>query len=755
MSQFTINGITFEDDKDGLQHGLGVGGGRGRPKGSRNGYINPNAAYMKNYKVVGEVADPLNTGMQPQNPPRQRTMAPAPQSQGPTRRMTNKEVNTKTAVSNMRKNIPSVSVRPATSVQNGKNLLEKALGSVEKTANSAGWALNKAASDASKSADRLWNGYDVTKAEVAPDGRYHGIPNDQYVEEGHVDGLHDKINDTISGAGNFLRDNVVNPVEQAANSAGRALNKATSDAVKSADRLWNGYDVTKADVTPEGRYHGVPNDQHVEEGHVEGLRDKITDSLVGAGDTAKDWWNGLLDWGEAAWNDLSGAATSAIDTGKGWAKTGLDWVNKNILDPAGDWGSRALSDIGGWLGERAGDLDRWWNGTDREIPASKGVPAGLTNAYQQGTSDVQRTTEHTPGFRENAGQWLADRGEDLNRWLYGYETTPTGSPEDRAKRQAGESRHVNGLFDNIAEGWQNNVVQPLENLWVGNQTIRGDQNGATSVEGNPGLRDILFDGYAREQPVRGVPAGLTNAYQQGTPDTTRVERVPGLVEQAGNVWNEFTGNVGRGVQDVLDTASGYVQRQIINPVTGAVETYLIDPARNAVVAVGEAVRDYVVNPARGAAQQINQNIVQPAATALNDYVVQPASAAASSAADAAGRAAEATGNAAANEYQYLQGSGDSYSDFARRGNVPSSVVDGINRSAASNGRSYQENLETRAEIMQMLGTLSRNGVLSGNEIQRMYRNSQNSPDVLNSLYNEVLNAYMNATPRNSIRNSDR
>lgn len=39
-----------------LEHGLGVGGGRGRPKGSRNGFISPGAAYMKNYQIRGEKA---------------------------------------------------------------------------------------------------------------------------------------------------------------------------------------------------------------------------------------------------------------------------------------------------------------------------------------------------------------------------------------------------------------------------------------------------------------------------------------------------------------------------------------------------------------------------------------------------------------------------------------------------------------------------------------------------------------------------
>lgn len=54
MSQFKIKGIDYTDNS--LQHGLGKGSGRGRPKGSKNGQVMPGAAYMKGYEIVGQKA---------------------------------------------------------------------------------------------------------------------------------------------------------------------------------------------------------------------------------------------------------------------------------------------------------------------------------------------------------------------------------------------------------------------------------------------------------------------------------------------------------------------------------------------------------------------------------------------------------------------------------------------------------------------------------------------------------------------------
>lgn len=64
MSQFRIKGIDYPDDS--LEHGLGKGSGRGRPVGSKNGQVMPGAAYMKDYKIVGQkaVGDSLTPGAQ-------------------------------------------------------------------------------------------------------------------------------------------------------------------------------------------------------------------------------------------------------------------------------------------------------------------------------------------------------------------------------------------------------------------------------------------------------------------------------------------------------------------------------------------------------------------------------------------------------------------------------------------------------------------------------------------------------------------
>lgn len=672
MSQFTINGITFEDDKDSLQHGLGVGGGRGRPKGSRNGYINPNAAYMKNYQVVGEVADysdPLNTGKRPANPPRERTWAPSPQSPGPTRRITTKEAQKRLIDSFRKQGEYKAAQRPAASVQSGKTLMEK-----------------------------------VLKEQSLPEQTIQ----EQYLTE--------------------TKPIEVNPVETKPIETKTIENKPEQSE-------------------PQAKENSNP---------------------------LEDAWNGLLDWGKNAWNDLSTAATGAIDTGKGWAKDGLDWVNKNILDPAGDWGSQAISDVGNWIGDRGRELDRWWNGYDV-------TTSDVTDRYAP-------AEQHVNGFRENAGNWLGQAARDTGDFLgragnaigtvadrtwNGYTSGDEGDlirfyhPGLRDYYFGNNERGVSGAFTDPIGFANQQLIEPLLGKngideWTretGSRIGQGIQNAASTAGQWLGDRGQDLDRW-------------WNGYDTGTnPTETRIQgdikndaknrstHVPGFRENAATSINNTVEDAGRWLSDrgrdiaaLPQNASDFVQREIIDPVTGAARTYLIDPVTNTVVAVADAVRDNVVNPVRGAAQQINQNIVQPAVNAVNDNVVRPVVNAVS---EAATTAANAAGNASANEYQYLQGSGDSYSDFARRSGVPTSVVDSINRSAATNNRSYQENLETRAELMQMLGTLSRNGVLSGNEIQRMYSNSQNSPDVLNSLYNEVLNAYMNATPRNSIRNSDR
>ena len=67
-----------------MEHGLGVGGGRGRPKGSRNGYISPGAAYMKNYKIRGERAEGIDVpGAQMPQVPRMTPQPAQPKNQNP------------------------------------------------------------------------------------------------------------------------------------------------------------------------------------------------------------------------------------------------------------------------------------------------------------------------------------------------------------------------------------------------------------------------------------------------------------------------------------------------------------------------------------------------------------------------------------------------------------------------------------------------------------------------------------------------
>lgn len=529
-------------DNNNLEHGLGIGGGRGRPKGSRNGYINPNAAYMKNYEIQGEVADPLNTGLQPQNQQRQRTWAPAPQSNGPTRRMTNQEINTRKAAANNTARTATAS-RPATSVQGGKMLMEKLL-----------------------------------KEQIIPEETI----KEQYLTE-------DKPDDMVA----------------------KYLEKHPE------------YQPITANYQPPE------------------LNLKKPDPLA-------DAWNGLLDWGKNAWNDISEAATSAIDTGKGWAKSGLDWLNNNILDPASKWGSQAVSDVSNWIGDRGRDLDRWWNGYD-----SGNAPA--VQDRRHGVANDQYVQSHVNGFRENAGnaingavrsvgnfvngaardagQWIGDRAEDADRWWNGYDSGNAPAVQDRRHGVANDQhvqQHVNGFRENAANAI-NGAVRDAGNAV--NSAARSAGEFATRAANDVGqfvsdraqdavdlagttiqkvvdaagnIKDAVVDGYGNVigfletnvgEPVDRFLNGTTTYSGEYNPETgesvTTETHTPGFLENAGSFISALPGQAQAAAGEAIRT---------ITDAYGNVRKAVVDGAGNFVRWADNAVQDARI----GASGVINQ-----------------------------------------------------------------------------------------------------------------------------------------------------
>jgi len=718
MSQFTINGITFEDDKDSLQHGLGVGGGRGRPKGSRNGYINPNAAYMKGYEIKGEVAQPVlgaGNGIE------------RPNAMG-----AGSQIGRSSSVASR---VTRPTTAPRISVQSRRNSGGGSGGSTTRNNTVAGAARNATVNNMVADIDNVGN------LEGSNDSK-------------RVGSLGSSSNPAASVQnGKSFLEKALGATEQAVANFGDSVN----DTLHTVDQWWNGSQKEGTDV------YGSPEKRAArQEGHTQGVRkaadeflgntrETIEETLEGAGDTAKEWWEGFLNWGEQAWKDVSKAATSAIDTGKGWAKSGFDWVNNNIINPVGKWGETAVSDVGNWIGERGRDLDRWWNGYE----AQKSDLYGSPENRERRQSGVQEG-DHVNGFRENAanwldqagrdigrtatdvgnwigdrgrdiaavpgqvGNWFDERGQDFNRWWNGYDVAPTGDPDARARRQAGETDHVNGVRENAA-----NLL---------------DQAGR-DIAAVPGQVGTWFDERGQD----------FNRWWNGTGEDRYVQ--VGTNEN-GPIYERQTDNGVRGqIADLPQNAANYVQRQMIDPVTNTVKTYLIDPVTNTAVAVGDFATNFandvhnnVINPVRGAAQRLNQNVIQPAAKWTNENVIQPAAKWTNE------NVVQPVAEAADREYRYVQNSGDDASNRARETGVPANVVDGINREAANNGSSYQENLDTRSDMMSMLSVLRRNGSLSESEIQRMYANAQNSSNPLNSMYNDVLNAFYNQQqPRNYVR----
>jgi hypothetical protein len=537
MSQFTINGITFEDDKDSLQHGLGVGGGRGRPKGSRNGYINPNAAYMKGYEIKGEVAQPVlgaGNGIE------------RPNAMG-----AGSQIGRSSSIASR---VTKPTSAPRISVQSRRNSGGGSGGSTTRNNTVAGAARNATVNNMVDDIDNVGNleGSNDSKRVGSLGGSSTpatSVQNGKSFLEKALGATTQAVVDT----GDFVRDNVIKPAEQ----------------------LWNGTDkqIPGSKGVPAGLTNayqqGTPDVPSTTE-HTKGARETIEESLAGAGDTAKEWWDGFLKWGEQAWKDVSETATSAINTGKGWAKSGFDWVNNNIINPVGKWGETAVSDVGNWIGERGRELDRWWNGYD--------VPAGQTTSMWQGG--------HVNGFRENAANWLDQAGQDVgraaNNWWNGYETG-NGTfrayhPGMRDMLVGNNERGVSGMLNDPIGFTNQQLVEPIFGQ-------NGVDEWSRDVSQNVGnwVGDLGRD-------IAAVPGQVSNwlgdrgrdfnrwmnGYYSVTPSEVRTQGdIKGNTQQRNKQYvNGFLDNAGQFIQKVRDTA-GNVRDAVVDGygrIIGFVET---------------------------------------------------------------------------------------------------------------------------------------------------------------------------------------
>lgn len=744
--------IHYDNNQEVLRH---TGVGRpGRARGSKNGQIDPNAVAMKYYKVVGEKAEDPNQAMAPTASNLKSNYASG------NRNIPRQQVNNVPRLRNEQKAQVAAArsaATPSSFVERGKKFIDSALGTARTTANEVGRWANERSNDL----NRAWNGYEIegpknnTDLGMIPRDDYkvgQGRNADVYYLEGkdnptRVKGVKDNIvegaqkaGQAVAGGLNAARSAVENVAKDAANIAGNVV-----DVVgKEADRIWNGQ------TTDQGEKERISGNYEpgAQETHTKGPRETIEDTLVDAGDQVKAWWEDLLDWGENAWNGVSNWATSQIDAGKEAYKSAKSWVTDRFND-ASSWASTAYKDVSDWIGDRGAELDRWWNGYDvqSEGPGKSFDPnlganrvngfrdnatnwindranevgTAATNAYNTASQWVTDRANEVGNAATNAyntaSQWVNDRGEDLSRIWNGYETKPTGSPEARERRQAGEVDYHPGLRQNIetaANNLWNDVSQIPGNIASGvNRFLNGyetvptgspedrERRQAGEVDYHPGLiqnietaannvrtgaeqlvgnADRLLNGYDQEVTSRGVPAGLTNAYQQGTPDQTRVERAPGIVGRGITTLTDAFGNTRQAFVDEFGRVTGWVDNNIIDPVTG-----LYRLASNALA------------PAGAAAEKAANTIATTATNAAND-----------------------AGQAIDSAQQTVRLNGDATSTNALSNGVSGSLVQDVNRSAVNGQLTGTQ----RSAALNLISNTVASGVTEG-LVRRAWNDLQN------------------------------
>lgn len=453
MSMYTICGHVFYGNE--LYHGLGRGSGRGRPKGSRNGYISPGAAYMKNYQVVGEKAE----GGQDTSR-RQQSGGGIIKKDGTRLRAAN---YASSGVAGARRRTETAPQRrapktPASATAKGREFMNRQSGAADY---GHGYNMRSDPYSGRGAAENEPAGYDM-----------HADPYNENsagsAEEGtQKEGLWGRIRNALGRVAPRVVDTAVKAIEtgrRAFVAARDWVTKAVSDVGKFAktayntaakwvgdrardlDRWWNGYDTRTANQLGE-----------ITTTHTNGARENIRNAVGSAARTA-------TNAGHAAENAVLGTPTYNMHSdpygdpqysGRSGGVFGRGGVVDQGIGAASDLANRYVAQpVSQFVNDRAGDIDRLWNGYD------------VQRANQLG--DI--TTTHVNGVGDN----LANAGRTVENAVLGTPTSYNmlGDPyADPQTVRRGGAFGSNGLVD---QG-----VRAAGRLW--NQGVQGASNVANAV----------------------------------------------------------------------------------------------------------------------------------------------------------------------------------------------------------------------------------------------------------------------------------
>ena len=591
MSQFRIKGIDYADED--LQHGLGIGSGRGRPKGSKNGQVMPGAAYMKNYKIVGEKAEGTdnlpgakNTSRKlvgPVNPNLQRDYQRTTSQRSQTRRQaSSNDSRLANGARMVRSNSNRLGTRPTQSVTTE-------VPTTNATDNRAERTPSENVSAGRDFVQQMMRNVRIVKSNSNQQGKL--VPQPEVTTKDDAPGTSKDRREFVDEVLNNAPDNIdtlrqrfLGPVGATDPNQPGNTNPNSGGSGKTNQ---NGNTPQKDQTPPASNQQGQGQTPPASNQQGQGQTPPAQQRQETP--EQKSFWDNVGGWFAQAGKDIGNTVVGALNTAGGAVSDAANWVG-NRLKEGGEWALASMGDVGEWVGDRAKDLDAWWNGRDIEVNDNgrerqehqTGAREAIENWWNgRDTVNIQDGTyrrNHEAGARENignalnaVGQWIGNAAGDVGRTVGGAANT-AGQWVGNA---AGDVGRAVGNAANAAGQWIGNAAGDV------GRTVGGAANAAGQWAGDR-ARDV-------RNFVYGVQPGSADAapyWDLRTGEYVVPTITPGLGVRIGNTVNDAW----NGVTGAVNDAGQWVNNNVVTPVSNAakgVGTFVRDTADN----VGQAVNN--------------------------------------------------------------------------------------------------------------------------------------------------------------------
>lgn len=681
MTQFRIKGIDYPDDS--LEHGLGKGSGRGRPKGSKNGQIMPGAAYMKDYEIVGhkvlELPTARNTGSRQASGTQQNNASTRTNNSRLAAGAQKKNANGRTVGSAQKSTQKSIPV-----IQ-GSNGNWRNQGTTKSTSNSrlASGATMRASDGNGRVVAKVTQGKDAVgrlmgsgsstqKNIPVVQGSNGGWRNQSTApstsNERMADGAAMR---EVGGGGRTIAtvekpEKAAAPERQTTNQPSTSSQRTAAGDLKPANAGNNPAAMTDAGTSRNGIQIQTGNtqpsnpsaaaqpvnpqaDARVQEVVAKDVRQETPEQ--------KSLWDSVGGWLGNAGKDIVDTAVGAMNSaGKAigdaanWVgeKLGLNGGSESANDSGnqGSWAQTAVSDVLGWVGARAQEFNDWWNGKDVEVndnghwrqghqtgvgerigqllsDAGNGVADAVLGRYQQTGTDRRGNPIYG---NQRQGGLLSDAANGLNEWWNGKDVEVNDNGRWRQGHQAGVGEQLGNMFGNAGNAVADAVLGRYDQIGTDRRgnPIYGDQRRGGLVND---AADALLGKYQRwgtdenGNPIYGDQrqGALAGQMDEWWNGTPITIRRPG---PNGNtiVENAREGGVRQGIEGLLNSARGAAEDAV-----GGVRRFVngVQPGTPEAAPYYDMETGQMVYPVMPSLGERISNGVNTAGQWLNDNIIAP------------------------------------------------------------------------------------------------------------------------------------